>query len=159
MFCEKCGAQLPDGARFCHYCGAKVETPFPVKQEVVDPKPEQPKEQKKTRYTDEEIEKMKVELANHRRRQSNFSVAGGLLLGLGIALFVVGLIIFIVSTVAITRDGQGTHAFGIVFGYLGIIFGFLMIPLGIAFLIISSTLFGKKADNRERAIKEHEQGK
>ena len=98
MFCEKCGAQLPDGARFCHYCGAKVETPFPVKQEVVDPKPEQPKEQKKTRYTDEEIEKMKIELVDHRRRQSNFSIAGGVLLGVGIALFVIGLIVFISST-------------------------------------------------------------
>lgn len=25
MFCEKCGKQLPDGARFCNGCGAKIE--------------------------------------------------------------------------------------------------------------------------------------
>ena len=25
MFCEKCGAQLRDGAQFCSFCGAKVE--------------------------------------------------------------------------------------------------------------------------------------
>nr|MCR4729115.1 zinc-ribbon domain-containing protein [Lachnospiraceae bacterium] len=26
MFCEKCGAQNPDDAKFCSVCGAKFET-------------------------------------------------------------------------------------------------------------------------------------
>ena len=161
MFCQKCGAQLPENAEFCPYCGQKVEKPFQVKQEVVDKKPEPQKQeqQRKPRYTDEQIEKMRVELADHRRRQSNFSVAGGVLLGVGIALFVIGLIVFISSTYAIARDGQGTHAIGMVFGYLGLVFGALMFPVGIVLLVVSSAVFGKKADNRQRAIKEHEQGK
>lgn len=25
MFCENCGNQLPDGAKFCVNCGAKIE--------------------------------------------------------------------------------------------------------------------------------------
>ena len=161
MFCEKCGKQIPEGAAFCPYCGAKVEVPFAPKQEVVDPKPhpEAKKEEKKTRYTDEEIQKMKYELADHRRRQSNFAVAGGVLLGVGLALFVVGLIIFISSTVAIARDGEAAHSVGIVFGYLGLIFGSVMWPIGVVLLIIGNAVFGSKANNRERAIKEHEQGK
>lgn len=25
MFCEKCGAELPEGAHFCDKCGTKIE--------------------------------------------------------------------------------------------------------------------------------------
>lgn len=28
MFCPKCGKQLSDGAQFCKYCGAKIESPI-----------------------------------------------------------------------------------------------------------------------------------
>ena len=161
MFCQKCGAQLPENAEFFPYCGKKVEKPFQVKQEVVDKKPEPQKQeqQRKPRYTDEQIDKMRVELADHRRRQSNFSVAGGVLLGVGIALFVIGLIVCISSTIAVSKDGQGTHAIGIVLGSLCYGFGIAMIIAGIPLLIVASAVFGKKADNRQRAIKEHEQGK
>ena len=33
MFCEKCGAQIPDDSSFCPVCGAKVE-PVPVPESV-----------------------------------------------------------------------------------------------------------------------------
>lgn len=161
MFCERCGKELPEKAVFCPYCGAKIEVMPAPKQEVVDPKPvEAKKEARKTRYTDEEIEKMREELVAHRRRQSNFSVAGGILLGIGIALTVLGIILFVTCTVNVAESGQANgNIVGIVFGYLGLVFGIVMTVGAIPLLVVSSAVFGKKADNRERAIKEHEQGK
>ena len=49
MFCEQCGAPIPEGARFCEQCGAPVEqasalapAPVPKPEPVLEPKP-QPK--------------------------------------------------------------------------------------------------------------------
>ena len=53
MFCEKCGAQIPEGSVFCENCGAKIEyeqqaPPVqPVQQEVRPIKPETAKPKKK----------------------------------------------------------------------------------------------------------------
>ena len=30
MFCEQCGAPIPEGAKFCEQCGAPVAEPTPV---------------------------------------------------------------------------------------------------------------------------------
>lgn len=35
--CSKCGAELSDDARFCSYCGNKIETPPPIEKETVTP--------------------------------------------------------------------------------------------------------------------------
>ena len=51
MFCFKCGAQIPDGSKFCTACGAQLSQavepqPQPVEQPVPQPQPvEQPVEQ------------------------------------------------------------------------------------------------------------------
>ena len=45
MFCEKCGNQLPDDAKFCANCGAMVEpeeTAAPVAEAPVAEQPVQP---------------------------------------------------------------------------------------------------------------------
>lgn len=36
MFCNKCGNQIPDGSRFCSFCGSKIEEVAPV---VSEPEP------------------------------------------------------------------------------------------------------------------------
>lgn len=49
MYCEQCGAPIPEGARFCEQCGAPVpfppeEQPKPKPEPVPEPQPEpQPK--------------------------------------------------------------------------------------------------------------------
>lgn len=50
MFCHNCGKQIPDGTKFCHYCGAPQEAgsqpePEPsVQSQFTEPQPEpQPK--------------------------------------------------------------------------------------------------------------------
>ena len=47
MFCEQCGAPIPEGAKFCENCGAPVpvmETaPKPEPSPEPEPKPAQPK--------------------------------------------------------------------------------------------------------------------
>lgn len=45
MYCSKCGKQIPDGSRFCQYCGTKVlyvqqNQPQDLKKEVVMPTPD-----------------------------------------------------------------------------------------------------------------------
>lgn len=53
MFCEQCGAPIPEGARFCEQCGAPVEqasAPAPAPAPAPVPKPEpvpEPKPQPK----------------------------------------------------------------------------------------------------------------
>ncbi len=34
MFCNRCGAQIPDDARFCQNCGAPVTGQFQVRQSL-----------------------------------------------------------------------------------------------------------------------------
>lgn len=149
--CPECGNELPEGAKFCPRCGHKMFEE--VKQEVVDEAPGA-----NSRYTEAEIDQMRRELSAHRRRERSFKTAGGILLGLGIPLLILGIILLSTSIVGTVYDG-GEHAgpiIGIVFGYLGVIFGALMIPASIPLLVVGSAVFGKKADNRERAIREYE---
>ncbi len=48
MFCNYCGAQLPDGSAFCNFCGAQLSTPqtygtqIPTQNPVTQPNPYQP---------------------------------------------------------------------------------------------------------------------
>lgn len=48
MFCNFCGAQLPDGSAFCNFCGAQLSTPqtygtqIPTQNPVTQPNPYQP---------------------------------------------------------------------------------------------------------------------
>ena len=42
MFCENCGAKLPDGAKFCAGCGAKTEPVQPVHAATAAPSPPRP---------------------------------------------------------------------------------------------------------------------
>lgn len=34
MFCNKCGGQLPEGSKFCNFCGAKLENTTPVENNI-----------------------------------------------------------------------------------------------------------------------------
>ena len=34
MICTKCGQKLPEGSRFCEYCGAQVGEELPKKEAV-----------------------------------------------------------------------------------------------------------------------------
>ena len=48
MFCDKCGAQVPDGIRFCGQCGntiAQQPAPQPAPQPVPQPAPQPPVQQ------------------------------------------------------------------------------------------------------------------
>lgn len=50
MFCEKCGAKIPDGASFCEKCGAPVggaAAGGPVGGQVYTPVPAKPSAIKK----------------------------------------------------------------------------------------------------------------
>lgn len=40
MFCSNCGAQIPDGSKFCGECGARIENEQMVNQQSVQPEPE-----------------------------------------------------------------------------------------------------------------------
>ena len=51
MFCEKCGAPIPDGASFCEKCGAPVasqpaqpayDQPGPLPEQLMNNQPQQP---------------------------------------------------------------------------------------------------------------------
>lgn len=165
MFCQHCGAQLPEGAKFCQNCGTKVEVEQPqaeeVKQEVVDARPKEEPKKSSSKFTDEEIAKMREELANHARRKRNFVTAGSILLGVGIFLTVLGIVLLSVSIVetAYSTEYYGPEIAGIVFGYIFTCFGPFMAIGGGALLAIGHAVFGKKADNRRRAIQEHEQGR
>lgn len=164
MFCQNCGAKLPENVKFCPYCGTKIEMPEPkveeVKQEVIDAKPEQEFKQSSQRYTDEEIRKMRVELEDHERRKRNFVTAGSILLGIGVFLFILGLVLLCVGVAeAVNTDGDPIAISGAVFGYIFVVLGPLMAVGGGALLAIGNAVFGKKADNRRRAIKEHEEGR
>ena len=33
MFCPKCGKEIPDGSKFCSYCGEKIEQVEEVRNE------------------------------------------------------------------------------------------------------------------------------
>ncbi len=41
MFCKKCGAELPDNARFCHQCGTEIVLTSDADQSS-DPQPQVP---------------------------------------------------------------------------------------------------------------------
>ena len=36
MFCPKCGTQLPDGSKFCSFCGANLSRTAVAVQEIQD---------------------------------------------------------------------------------------------------------------------------
>ena len=40
MFCEQCGAPIPEGAKFCEQCGAPVAAPAPVQAPKPEPAPQ-----------------------------------------------------------------------------------------------------------------------
>ena len=42
MFCENCGKNLPDGAKFCNGCGAKTEAVQPAYPAAAEPAPARP---------------------------------------------------------------------------------------------------------------------
>ncbi len=42
MFCEKCGAQIPDGAKFCEHCGNSTEAGAPAAEEAFSAAPAAP---------------------------------------------------------------------------------------------------------------------
>jgi len=42
MFCENCGKNLPDGAKFCNGCGAKTEAVQPAYAAAAEPAPARP---------------------------------------------------------------------------------------------------------------------
>ena len=42
MFCENCGKNLPDGAKFCNGCGAKTEAVQPAYAAAAEPAPAPP---------------------------------------------------------------------------------------------------------------------
>lgn len=57
MFCENCGKNLPDGAKFCNGCGAKTESAQPVNAKgeqsavhTAPPSPAQPAPQPRQTY-------------------------------------------------------------------------------------------------------------
>ena len=183
MFCSNCGAKLPDNSRFCPFCGSKVALPE-VNPEVVQPAPqpqevrkenvveakvEAPKQpERKSKYTSAQIEQFKRELPQHRRRRRNFGTAGGILLGVGILLLVIGIIVCITATQNYAySDYSGDYYYSEYYAYLRrmsfggslIGLGSTGLTLGIIFLIIGPAVFGKKADNRERAIREYEEGR
>ena len=154
MYCQKCGAKLPENAVFCPTCGTKVDIPV-VEAEVVDPKPKQ--EFRSSKYSEEDIKKMKRELVEHERRQKNFTTAGTTLLMFGIVLLVVGVVVLASCLASFTGAYNEEAAItGIVLGSLGISFGIFMIIASIPLLVVASAVFGKKAENRRRAISEYE---
>ena len=160
--CPKCGAEMPDNAKFCSACGASI-LPEPG-VEVIPPADEQPKaepkqEKNNSRWSEADIKKMKYEYEQHVRRKRNFSTAGGVLLGVGLVLFVLGFVFMMLSIFSVADNPDPTNSVGIagmVLGYIGVIFGAIMFPVGIVLLVIANAVFGKKAENRERAIREYE---
>ena len=101
--CPECGTELPDSAKFCPKCGHKMFEE--VKQDVVDEAPGA-----NSRYTEAEIKQMREELVAHRSRQRRFKTAGGILLGVGLPLFVLGLVAFIIFTIDFAYSGGERYA-------------------------------------------------
>lgn len=149
--CPECGYELPENAKFCPRCGHKMAEE--VEQEVVDSKPGA-----NSRFTEAEINQMRKELVAHRRRERSFKIAGSVLLGVGAPLFVVGLIVMVLGIIGTAYDGgyDPLPVVGIVLGYLALFFGLFMSIGSIPLLVVASAIFGKKADNREEAIREFE---
>ena len=156
MKCSKCGAELANGAKFCSACGASV---LPEPEVEVIPPADEPKVTKSKE--DKEIEKLKRELAEHRRREKNFRTAGLIVLFVGIFVTVFGIIGLILLSLyqADTVDPNGGVITGIVFSALGVSFGSVAVIVSIPLLVVSVAVFGKKAENRERAIQEFESNK
>jgi len=36
MFCPECGAQIPDGSKFCSQCGRTLKTPQKIREKSGD---------------------------------------------------------------------------------------------------------------------------
>ena len=165
MKCSKCGAELANGAKFCSACGASVlpEPEVEVIPPSDEPKAEEPRKTKKvSRYSEEEIKKMRYELKDHLRRKHNFCIAGGVLLGVGLVILTLGIVFLVTSTISIAEYPEPDNGLGIagmILSYLGVVLGALMFPCGIILLVIGNAVFGSKANNRERAIQEFEANK
>lgn len=99
MFCEKCGAELPEGAHFCDKCGTNVQTVMPepveIKPTVVQAadKPEQPEAVQGV----EELEKPKATLETPKREGSKKSINKGVIIGIIIAAVVLLLVFFVLK--------------------------------------------------------------
>lgn len=50
MYCSKCGSQMPDGARFCHNCGAALQGGGESSQNAPQPQPFYPPEKQRPKW-------------------------------------------------------------------------------------------------------------
>lgn len=50
MYCSKCGSQMPDGARFCHNCGAALQGGGESSQSASQPQPFYPPEKQRPKW-------------------------------------------------------------------------------------------------------------
>lgn len=150
--CPKCKKDVPAESAFCPYCGAdlaasKVEPePEEVAQEVVD----NDGYKKERVYTEEQLNAYRRQLENYKRKRANFSLAGGLLLGIGIIGLILGLILVIVNALIDSPASTGL----IIFGAFLLGLSFFAINGGIPLIVVASALFSKRIENRERILKE-----
>ena len=159
--CPKCGAEMPDDAKFCSACGASI-LPEP-EVEVIPPTGSEPKSESKqeksgSRWRAAQNKQKKYEYNEHVRRKRNFITAGTILLIAGSILTVLSIVFFVVDVINLASNNEPSvgDTLGVVFFSMGMSIGIILLLASIPLIVVANAVFGKKAENRERAIREYE---
>ena len=143
--CPECKREISSEAISCPHCGYPLRRNIETNQSdnVVNVKIVQ-EEKKKPNYSNSEIEKYEREMNDYRSRSKTNGNAGGIILFLALLMIIGGIVCIAI----------GYEYDLYVLGYVLIAIGGVALDGAIALLVMSS-VFSKKADNREKLINEH----
>lgn len=163
--CPKCNAQFGDGATYCEYCGTKLVKPFICPQcgaEIDEDAAFCPQcghamheavsVFEENKVDSSLIEQYKQEIPIFKRKRASMFTAGGILLGVGLTLFIVFLVLFYKID---PSNEDLLIRYGTIYLFL-MILGELILDAGIALMIVAGAVFSRKIANRERIISEQE---
>ncbi len=143
--CPHCGANVEVDAIYCHRCGKSVDSVERVASVIT---PSSPASNKKV--TSSTIEQYKKEIAEYRSKRITLVTLGSILLAVGLVLTIV---FFYLGVRAMPTSGDPFSNSSILYLLFGALFE-LVADAGIALLIISGAVFGRKIANRQRIIDE-----
>lgn len=143
--CPHCGANVEIDATYCSRCGKAVDAVERVASVIT---PSSPTSNKKV--TSSTIEQYKKEIAEYRSKRITLVTIGSILLAVGLVLTIV---FFYLGVRATPTSGDPFTNTSIMYFLFGVLFE-LVTDAGIALLIVSAAVFGKKIANRQRIIDE-----
>lgn len=143
--CPECRREISSEAISCPHCGYPLKKIRDASQNdsVVNVKIVQ-EEKKKPEYANSEIEQYKKEIDDYKSRSKSNGSSGGIILFLALLMIIGGIVCIAI----------GFEYDLYILGYVLIAIGGVALDGAIALLIMSS-IYGKKAENRERIIEEY----